>query len=143
MLEAVGEDYWPEYFQVVSNCLKTGGSAMIQVITVADEYFEEYRGSVDFIQRYIFPGGMLLSSETMKQLTVRAGLQLENNFMFGTDYARTLDQWQNEFQQRWTNIKSKGFDEHFKRMWEYYLAYTSAGFRAGTINVGQFLLRKP
>ena len=143
MLEAVGEDYWPGYFQTVSRCLRRGGAAMIQVITVPDEDFAAYRKTVDFIQRYIFPGGMLLSPFQMAQLSNGAGLTLDDGFMFGPDYARTLDLWQAEFQRHWSTIQSLGFDERFKRMWEYYLDYTSAGFRSGATNVGQFLLRKP
>ena len=143
MLEAVGEDYWPGYFNTVSQRLRRGGAAMIQVITVPDEEFEAYRTTVDFIQRYIFPGGMLLCPEQMAQLSKGAGLTLDEQFLFGTDYARTLELWQAEFQRHWPTIQSLGFDERFKRMWEYYLDYTSAGFRSGATNVGQFLLRKP
>ena len=114
---------------------------MIQVITVPDEDFAAYRKTVDFIQRYIFPGGMLLCPAQMAQLTNDAGLTLDDGFMFGADYSRTLDLWQIEFQRHWPTIQSLGFDERFKRMWEYYLDYTSAGFRSGATNVGQFLLR--
>ena len=116
---------------------------MIQVITVPDEEFAAYRKTVDFIQRYIFPGGMLLCPEQMAQLSKGAGLTLDEEFLFGTDYAHTLELWQVEFQRHWPTIQSLGFDERFKRMWEYYLDYTSAGFRSGATNVGQFLLRKP
>ena len=143
MLEAVGEDYWPEYFQTVSQCLRRGGAAMIQVITVPDDEFAAYRKTVDFIQRYIFPGGMLLCPDQMAQLSKCAGLHLDEGFMFGPDYAQTLEEWQAEFQRNWPTIKPLGFDERFKRMWEYYLDYTSAGFRSGATNVGQFFMRKP
>ncbi len=143
MLEAVGERYWSTYFNIVSQCLAPQGAAMIQVITVADERFDYYRHSVDFIQKYIFPGGMLLSPGTIRQHAEAAGLGYADALFFGESYARTLDFWSVAFQERWPEFEAMGFDRRFKRMWEYYLAYTSAGFRAGSINVGQFRLTKP
>ena len=142
MLEAVGESYWPSYFQTISRNLKRGGKAMIQVIVVPDDRFAQYKQSVDFIQKYIFPGGMLLSPGHMKSQSAGAGLALEEAHTFGSDYSRTLDLWRETFDLQWPSILPLGFDERFKRMWDYYLEYTSAGFRAGSINVGQFLLKK-
>lgn len=142
MLEAVGQQYWPAYFKALANRLRAGGSAMIQVIVVPDDRFERYRNSVDFIQRYIFPGGMLLSPGKITEHGQAAGLTVEDVHMFGQSYSRTLDEWRSVFEKRWADIEPLGFDDRFKRMWEYYLAYTSAGFRAGTIDLGQFRLIK-
>ena len=142
MLEAVGESYWPTYFKTISDRLKENGAAMIQVITVPDDYFDYYRNNVDFIQRYIFPGGMLLCPAKVKEHSEKAGLKLIDTHMFGSSYAQTLKQWQFSFQTRWDKIEKLGFDQKFKRIWEYYLDYTAAGFRSGAISVGQFHLRK-
>ncbi len=142
MLEAVGEAYWPDYFRVVSNSLKDDGKAMIQVITVPDDRFENYRRKSDFIQRYIFPGGMLISPGEMTNQASETGLTLDDTYFFGSSYGHTLDLWQDRFTERWTEIEKQGFDDRFRRLWEYYLNYTSAGFHAGTINVGQFHLTK-
>jgi cyclopropane-fatty-acyl-phospholipid synthase len=142
MLEAVGEKYWPTYFDKVSSCLAHKGEAMIQVITMPDHLFEAYRESIDFIQRYIFPGGMLPSPGKMSQLSKLSDLEMLEPFMFGSSYALTLEAWQKSFQHRWETIQAYGFDDRFKRIWEYYLEYTSAGFRAGAIDVGQFHFRK-
>ena len=142
MLEAVGEAYWPVYFKTISDRLNKNGTAMIQVITVPDGYFDYYRNSMDFIQRYIFPGGMLLCPAKIKEHSEKVGLKLIDAHMFGSSYAQTLKQWQLAFQTRWDRIEKLGFDEKFKRIWEYYLDYTAAGFRSGSINVGQFHLRK-
>ena len=142
MLEAVGEAYWPTYFKTISDRLKKNGAAMIQVITVPDDYFNYYRNSMDFIQRYIFPGGMLLCPEKISEHSTKVGLTLVDTHMFGSSYAETLEQWQSSFQTNWHRIEKIGFDKRFKRIWEYYLDYTAAGFRSGAINVGQFHLRK-
>jgi len=142
MLEAVGEKYWPGYFETIARNLKDGGKAMIQVIIVPDERFQQYKRSVDFIQKYIFPGGMLMCPGRMKSHGADAGLTLEETHTFGPDYSRTLDLWRETFDLQWPSILPLGFDDRFKRMWDYYLEYTSAGFRAGSINVGQFLLQK-
>ena len=142
MLEAVGESYWPIYFKTISDRLKENGSAMIQVITVPDDYFDYYSKSVDFIQRYIFPGGMLLCPAKIKEHGEKVGLRIVDTHMFGASYAQTLQHWQNSFQKSWIEIEKIGFDEKFKRIWEYYLDYTAAGFRSGAVNVGQFHLQK-
>jgi cyclopropane-fatty-acyl-phospholipid synthase len=143
MLEAVGEEYWSTFFQKLSDNLTEGGMAMIQVITLPDEQFEDYRSTTDFIQKYIFPGGMLICPAKIKEHSLAANLRLKNEFMMGKSYAQTLDLWRDNFLRNWQKISTLGFDERFKRMWEYYLVYTSAGFKAGAIDVGQFCFSKP
>jgi cyclopropane-fatty-acyl-phospholipid synthase len=140
MFEAVGEKYWPAYFGKLRDCLAPGGRAALQTITIADRFFESYRTGVDFIQRYIFPGGMLPSDGALKTEIDRAGLRLEGQFNFGLDYAETLAEWNRRFQRAWPEIQSLGFDGRFKRMWEFYLAYCEAGFRARSIDVTQVAL---
>lgn len=143
MFEAVGEKYWPAFFDKVRESLAPGGRAALQVITIADTWFERYRRGVDFIQRYIFPGGMLPSATALERETKRAGLILERQEFFGAHYARTLALWNQRFQTSWDEIAPLGFDARFKRMWEFYLAYCEAGFRARTIDVTQVALVRP
>ena len=143
MFEAVGEKYWPAFFDKVRENLAPGGRAALQVITIADTWFERYRRGVDFIQRYIFPGGMLPSPTALERETRRAGLILERQEFFGAHYARTLALWNQRFQTSWGEIAPLGFDARFKRMWEFYLAYCEAGFRAKTIDVAQVALVRP
>lgn len=143
MLEAVGEEHWPAYFSVLRDRLKAGGLAVIQVITIEDSRFEAYRAGADFIQRYVFPGGMLLSPGAMENATQNAGLVLDYTEYFRLSYARTLAEWNRRFQAVWPELSEMGFDETFKRMWEYYLCYCEAGFKAGNIDVGLFKIRKP
>ena len=143
MLEAVGEKYWPVYFSVLRDRLKAGGIAMIQVITIEDHRFDAYRRGTDFIQRYIFPGGMLLSPGAMQRLSEQAGLVVDEVDYFRLSYARTLGLWNTRFQKAWPELSTMGFDLPFKRMWEYYLGYCEAGFKAGNIDVGLFRIRKP
>lgn len=142
MFEAVGEAYWPTYFECVSRNLKPGGRACIQTIVIADELFERYRTGSDFIQQYIFPGGMLPSPAVFRAQAERQGLRVVEEFAFGRDYARTLAEWRDAFKQKLTDVRAQGFDDHFLRTWEFYLAYCEAGFRAGNINVMQFTLEK-
>jgi cyclopropane-fatty-acyl-phospholipid synthase len=142
MFEAVGEANWPRYFQMVRDRLVSGGSAALQIITIAEDRFETYRKGSDFIQRYIFPGGMLPTVEILKQQFGNAKLELADTDMFGHSYARTLRQWRDRFLGAWSSIQPLGFDERFRRMWEMYLAYCEGGFRAKTIDVGQFKLVK-
>lgn len=144
MFEAVGEQYWPTYFDCVRERLKPGGLAGLQVITIADRYFEDYRSGADFIQRYVFPGGMLPSPTRFTQEIARAGLALRESVWFGHDYAETLARWQHSFQAAWPRIglMSRQYDTRFKRLWEYYLAYCEAGFRAGWTDVGQFVIAR-
>ncbi len=143
MFEAVGEKFWPVFFQQMRDRLKPGGTAGVQVITIRDENFENYRREVDFIQRYIFPGGMLPSASIMRQMGSRFGVPLRNERIFGNDYAETLAQWRDRFRAAWPQLTTMGFDLRFKRLWEYYLAYCEAGFRAGTIDVRQMFFSRP
>jgi cyclopropane-fatty-acyl-phospholipid synthase len=143
MFEAVGEKYWPAYFGKLRDALAPGGRAALQIITIADRFFDSYRSGVDFIQRYIFPGGMLPSNEALAREYERAGLTLDRQEFFGLDYARTLAEWNRRFQARWHEIEKLGFDTRFKRMWEFYLAYCEAGFRAGSTDVTQVALVRP
>jgi cyclopropane-fatty-acyl-phospholipid synthase len=144
MIEAVGEKYWPRYFAQLRNRLKPQGRAGIQAIVIADRYFEDYRGTMDFIQAHIFPGGMLLSPQTIQSLSSQAGLRIEDAFSFGRDYARTLNLWHRRFEESWPQIRALdchgklAFDDRFRRMWRYYLAYCEGGFNAGTIDVLQY-----
>jgi cyclopropane-fatty-acyl-phospholipid synthase len=142
MLEAVGEKYWPQFFSKLRDSLLPGGRAAIQVITIADKLFEPYRRGVDFIQRYIFPGGMLPSPGVLAREIAKAGLALERQDFFGPHYARTLSLWQQRFQAAWSEIVPLGFDPRFKRMWEFYLAYCEAGFRTQSIDVAQVALAR-
>ncbi len=145
MLEAVGESYWPVYFRQLRNRLRPGGKAALQVITIADEHFDSYRRSVDFIQRYIFPGGMLPSPERLTGLTADAGLELASVDRHGDDYARTLHLWRQRFEQAWPAIHQGGggrFDTCFRRMWRYYLAYCEAGFQTGRIDLLHLTLQR-
>lgn len=143
MIEAVGEDYWPVYFRTLHNRLKQGGHAIIQAITITPERFDGYRSSVDFIQRYIFPGGMLLTAPIIRAQSEQAGLAYECVETFGQGYARTLADWRRAFIAAWPEIARQGFDERFRRMWEYYLAYCEGGFANGTIDVGLYRLTRP
>jgi cyclopropane-fatty-acyl-phospholipid synthase len=143
MFEAVGERYWPAYFAKVADVLKPGGRASLQIITIDDKEFDYYRTRVDFIQTYIFPGGMLPSIARLKEETARVGLTFGAAQMFGMSYDRTLAEWAKRFEAAWDTIQPLGFDERFRRMWLYYLAYCQAGFRTGRIDVGRFTLTKP
>ena len=140
MFEAVGEAHWPRYFDTIRERLAQGGTAALQIITIAEERFERYRRSADFIQRYIFPGGMLPTVDRLKAHCDQARLKFENALTFGDSYAATLRLWRDRFLAGWSNIEPLGFDERFRRMWEMYLAYCEGGFRARAINVGQFRL---
>jgi cyclopropane-fatty-acyl-phospholipid synthase len=143
MFEAVGEKYWPVYFRQLHDRLRPGGTAGVQVITIAEDRFVDYRRSVDFIQRYIFPGGMLPSPTVLREIGDRFGLSLTGDRAFGLDYAATLVQWRERFRAAWPKLTSLGFDERFRRLWEYYLAYCEAGFRSGAIDVHQIVYAKP
>ncbi len=143
MIEAVGEAHWPVYFKTLFDRLKPGGVAAIQGITIREENFEGYRNSVDFIQRYIFPGGMLLTKQIIREQTQAAGLLFEKMDCFGQSYAQTLALWRDRFEAAWPRIAPLGFDERFRRMWNLYLSYCEAGFAEGIIDVGIYKLRKP
>ena len=138
MLEAVGERYWPLYFDTLRERLAPGGSGVLQVITIADGYFDRYRGSTDFVQRFIFPGGKLPSVSAMAAQAERAGLRLQTAESFGASYALTLAEWRRRFDAAWPAIAALGYDDAFRRLWTYYLCYCEAGFRSGRVDVGLF-----
>jgi cyclopropane-fatty-acyl-phospholipid synthase len=142
MFEAVGESNWPVYFAQLNHLLVDGGEAMLQVITIHPDRFQHYRKTADFIQTYIFPGGMLPSNDALITEAKKCGFHIRDQFMFGNDYAETLVLWDELFQERWSRIAPLGFDERFKRMWRYYFHYCAVGFRTNRIDVGQFHFRK-
>lgn len=142
MFEAVGESYWPSYFDKVRDSLSDSGQAALQIITIDDRLFRRYRKRTDFIQRYIFPGGMLPSEQALRAAFDDAGLRYDGVQYFGKDYARTLKQWAERFEGAWDRIQTLGFDERFRRLWRFYLSYCEAGFSNGRINVGQFQLSR-
>jgi cyclopropane-fatty-acyl-phospholipid synthase len=137
MVEAVGERYWPDYFATLKRHVAPGGSALVQAIVIADEFFEGYRRRPDFIQNYIFPGGMLLSREGIAEQCRKAGLKIAELYSFGLDYAHTLETWLHRFDEVSDQVMSLGFDERFRRMWRYYLAYCAAGFSTRRTDVLQ------
>jgi len=138
MFEAVGERYWPAYFSAIHDALRPGGRACIQTITIADDRFERYRTQSDFIQQYVFPGGMLASPARFVDVAQAAGLSLACVRTFGRDYAETLKRWLAAFDAGTPAIRALGFDEKFIRCWRFYLAYCAAGFDTGTTDVGQY-----
>lgn len=142
MFEAVGEKYWPAYFSKVAEVLRPGGAAGLQIITIRDDLFESYRSRIDFIQQYVFPGGMLPSLARLEAETTRAGLQPTGVQAFGVSYAETLAEWGRRFRGAWGEITQLGFDERFKRLWQFYLSYCEAGFRTGRTDVVQLALHK-
>jgi cyclopropane-fatty-acyl-phospholipid synthase len=142
MFEAVGEKYWPSYFGKLAEVLKPGGKAVLQIITIIERDFDHYRSRPDFIQRYIFPGGMLISPERIQQQSEAVGLTYACARTFGVSYARTLEEWARRFELAWDEIKGPVFDERFRRLWLYYLAYCEAGFDTKRIDVGHFVLTK-
>jgi cyclopropane-fatty-acyl-phospholipid synthase len=142
MIEAVGAEYWPTYFGQLRDRLEPGGVAGIQAITIQDRFFDGYQREIDFIRRYVFPGGMLPSPGILKDLGDRFGLPLIAERVFGDDYPRTLTAWRDRFRRAWPNLAPLGFDERFRRLWEYYLAYCEAGFLSRNIDVRQMIFAK-
>ena len=140
MFEAVGERWWPTYFRTIARALKPGGRAVIQSITIRDDLFAEYRKGTDFIQQYVFPGGMLPSRSAFRAAAAKQGLTVHGEYAFGKDYARTLAEWRHAFENNWPQIAALGFDEQFRRLWRMYLSYCEAGFLAGNIDVVHFEL---
>ena len=138
MIEAVGEKYLDQYFRKIKDSLKSNGHAAIQGITIRDDLFDRYRTGEDFIQKYIFPGGFLPSSDYIKRLAEKNKLKLEKINSYSNDYAKTLSTWRNNFFKAWNDISPLGFDDSFKRMWEFYLSYCEAGFKAKNIDLIQF-----
>ncbi len=143
MFEAVGEKYWPVYFNKVRDCLKPGAQATLQIITVRDERFNGYRKSVDFIQKYIFPGGMLPSPSVLRQEVAKADMRVAGSIEFGESYSITLRRWHDVFNARWDQIRALGFDTRFQRMWNYYLTSCAATFHSGNCDVTQITIQKP
>ena len=142
MFEAVGREYWDSYFDTLRRCLKPGGRACIQSITIRDDLFERYVRSTDFIQQYIFPGGLLPSVSQFEAQATRFGFQVERRLAFGTDYAETLRRWRVAFLKREPEVRDLGFDARFLRIWQFYLAYCEAAFNLGNTDVVQFTLRR-
>lgn len=143
MFEAVGEKYWPVYFEKVSQCLKPGAKACLQIITLQEKRFEVYRKGVDFIQKYIFPGGMLPSKTALRAEIRKAGLREEAALEFGESYSQTLRRWHERFNAAWDDIAEMGFDARFRRMWNFYLTSCAASFRGGNCDVVQVTIVKP
>ena len=143
MIEAVGENHWPAYFGTLADRLKPGGSAVIQAITLRDDLMPIYRSRPDFIQRYVFPGGMLPSVPLMQQHAESAGLTFGEIERFGASYALTLAEWRHRFHRAWPRIEALGFDARFRRLWDYYLCYCEVGFQRGLIDVGLYRFSKP
>jgi cyclopropane-fatty-acyl-phospholipid synthase len=143
MLEAVGEPYWSTYFKKLRGSLRPGGIAVLQVITIDEDRFERYRRRPDFIQKYIFPGGMLPTKPIIERQASQVGLKVVARQFFGDSYARTLERWHARFQDSWPTIKALGFDERFRRMWRYYLAYCQVGFETRALDVCFFKIVRP
>ena len=143
MFEAVGEQYWPVYFETVRERLKPGKTATFQIITVAHRRWKVYKRGVDFIQKYIFPGGMLPSPVVLREQIEKAGLAVEKSVEFGKSYDITLRRWHETFNDKWDQIAAMGFDERFKRMWNFYLTSCAATFDSGNCDVTQITVRKP
>jgi cyclopropane-fatty-acyl-phospholipid synthase len=142
MFEAVGREYWPQFFNTVHAKLKPGGRACIQSITIRDDLFERYVSGTDFIQQYVFPGGLLPSPTLFIQTAAQAGLKLVRTLDFGPDYAETLRRWRHDFLARESQVRELGYDQRFVRLWEFYLAYCEAAFDARSTSVMQFTLQR-
>lgn len=143
MFEAVGERYWPAYFDTLRDRLKPGRHATLQIITIADRRWEHYRKNVDFIQKYIFPGGMLPSPGALKREIARAGLTFRDSFEFGQSYSQTLRRWHETFNARWDEVRAMGFDDRFRRMWNFYLTSCAGAFAGGNCDVTQITVTRP
>lgn len=143
MFEAVGEKYWPVYFDTVRERLRPGRNATLQIITLTEERFETYRKGVDFIQKYIFPGGMLPSPNALKNEVARAGLEFVRSVEFGESYSQTLRRWHQTFNAKWQDAQALGFDDNFRRMWNFYLTSCAAAFHSGNCDVTQITIRRP
>jgi Cyclopropane fatty acid synthase and related methyltransferases len=142
MFEAVGKKYWKVFFNILKESLSEEGSAALQIITIKDEKAEFYQNNPDFIQQYIFPGGLLPSKKQLNDINFQLGLKMNEIQNFSNSYATTLNIWNNKFQLSWPEIASQGFKTRFKKMWEYYLSYCEAGFIEGTTDVSHFIITK-
>ncbi len=143
MFEAVGEKYWPVYFDTLRERLKPGRNATLQIITIADKRWEVYKRGVDFIQKYIFPGGMLPSPTALRAEVERAGLLLKGSIEFGESYSQTLRRWHDTFNERWDEVSKMGFDDRFRRMWNFYLTSCAGAFQGGNCDVTQITVTRP
>ena len=142
MIEAVGEEYWEQYFNMIESKLRPGGKAMLQSIYIIDELFDGYRKSTDFIQQYIFPGGMVLAPQVFEKYSIKNNLEIKDFYKFGLDYAQTLNLWRKEFKEKYAEVKEIGFDESFLKIWDFYYTYCEAGFLSRRIDVAQIVLQK-
>ena len=142
MFEAVGQKYWPTYFETVRERLKPGKNATLQIITVTDRRWEVYQRGVDFIQKYIFPGGMLPSPSALRAQVQRAGLAVEKSVEFGASYNITLRRWHETFNEKWDQIAEMGFDNRFRRMWNFYLTSCAATFESANCDVTQITIKR-
>jgi cyclopropane-fatty-acyl-phospholipid synthase len=142
MFEAVGEKYWPVYFQTLKRCLKPGAQATLQIITLQEKRFETYRKGVDFIQKYIFPGGMLPSKTALREQVRLQGLAEKSVLEFGDSYSQTLRRWHEVFNDRWSDVAALGFDDRFRRMWNFYLTSCAGSFRGGNCDVVQLTVAR-
>ena len=140
MIEAVGEKYLNAYFKAIKENLSPGGRGAIQAIVIKDELYERYRKKEDFIQKYIFPGGFLPSFKSLNKLTEQSGLKIDSYQLYGNHYSNTLQKWRNSFLNSWELISKQGFDNSFKKMWDFYLSYCEAGFKSKNIDLIQFSL---
>jgi cyclopropane-fatty-acyl-phospholipid synthase len=143
MFEAVGEKYWPIYFKTLQGCLKPGRHATLQIITVQDRRWKVYKRGVDFIQKFIFPGGMLPSPSILRQEVEKSGLNVHQSIEFGKSYSQTLRRWHATFNKKWDQVARLGFDERFRNMWNFYLTSCAASFESGNIDVTQITVTKP
>jgi cyclopropane-fatty-acyl-phospholipid synthase len=143
MFEAVGEKYWPVYFNALRDRLKPGRHATLQIITVQDQRWQVYKRGVDFIQKYIFPGGMLPSPSVLKAEVERAGLRIKGSVEFGQSYSQTLRRWHDTFNDRWDEVAAMGFDDRFRRMWNFYLTSCAGSFKGGNCDVTQITVTRP
>lgn len=143
MFEAVGQRYWPVYFDTVRERLRPGAQATLQIITVEDSRWDAYRKGVDFIQKYIFPGGMLPSPKALRHEVERAGLQVKRSVEFGDSYSQTLRRWHDSFNGRWDEVAKMGFDDRFRRMWNFYLTSCAGAFQGGNCDVTQITIARP
>jgi cyclopropane-fatty-acyl-phospholipid synthase len=143
MFEAVGEKYWPLYFQTVRDSLKPGGKATLQIITVPDYRWDVYKRGIDFIQKHIFPGGMLPSPSILRQQVAQAVMAVVRSVEFGPGYDITLRRWHQSFDEKWDQIAELGFDDRFRRMWNYYLTSCAAAFESANVDVTQITVSRP
>lgn len=143
MFEAVGEKYWPTYFDTLRDRLKPGKNATLQIITIADHRWELYRNTVDFIQKYIFPGGMLPAPKVLRAEVEKAGLRVKGSIEFGKSYSQTLRRWHETFNDRWDEVAKLGFDDRFRRMWNFYLTSCAGAFEGGNCDVTQITVTRP